>query len=46
VEELGEPGVAQLREIYLYAHFRNTVSAALVEEFARPVPAARAVARS
>jgi len=31
--ELGEPEVARLGEIYLYARFRNVVPAALVEEF-------------
>jgi protein-glutamine gamma-glutamyltransferase len=37
-ERLGEPGMAQLGEIYLYARFRNAVPAALVEEFDRLEP--------
>ena len=32
-EASGEPGVARLGEIYLYARFRNAVPAELVEEF-------------
>lgn len=32
-EELDEPGVARLGEIYLYARFRNAVPAEMVEEF-------------
>jgi hypothetical protein len=32
-ERLGEPGMARLGEIYLYARFRDAVPAALVEEF-------------
>jgi hypothetical protein len=39
-EELGEPGVARLGEIYLYARFRNAVPADLVEEFDALEPAA------
>ncbi len=42
-EELGEPGVARLGEIYLYARFRDAVPAALAEEFDRLEPAALAV---
>ncbi|CAA9488428.1 MAG: FIG001454: Transglutaminase-like enzymes, putative cysteine proteases [uncultured Rubrobacteraceae bacterium] len=37
-EAAGEPGVARLGEIYLYARFRNAVPAALVEEFDRLEP--------
>ena len=32
-EELEEPALAQLDEIYLYAHFLNVLPTALVEEF-------------
>ena len=39
-EELGEPGVARLGEIYLYARFRNAVPAELVQEFGTLEPAA------
>ena len=41
-EELEEPGVARLGEIYLYARFRNAVPAALAEEFDRLEPEALA----
>ena len=37
-ERLGEPGMARLGEIYLYARFRDAVPAALVEEFNRLEP--------
>jgi protein-glutamine gamma-glutamyltransferase len=39
-ERLGEPGMARLGEIYLYARFRDAVPAALVEEFDRLEPVA------
>jgi hypothetical protein len=39
-EELGEPGMERLGEIYLYARFRNAVPADLVEEFGALEPAA------
>ncbi len=39
-EELGEPGVARLGEIYLYTHLRNAVPTELVEEFGALEPAA------
>jgi hypothetical protein len=39
-ERLGEPGMARLGEIYLYARFRDAVPAALVEEFDRLEPEA------
>ncbi len=39
-EELREPAVERLGEIYLYARFRNAVPAELVEEFGRLEPAA------
>src|SRR5215211_1463574 len=41
-ERLGEPGMARLGEIYLYARFRDAVPAVLVEEFDRLEPAALA----
>ena len=41
-EELDEPGVARLGELYLYARFRNAVPAGLVEEFDRLEPEALA----
>ena len=41
-EEVGEPGMAWLGEIYLYARFRHSVPAALVEEFDRLQPIALA----
>src|SRR5215211_3101201 len=37
-ERLGDPGVARLGEIYLYARFRDAVPAILVEEFDRLEP--------
>ena len=39
-EASGEPGVARLGEIYLYARFRNAVPAELIEEFDRLEPIA------
>jgi transglutaminase-like putative cysteine protease len=39
---LGEPGMARLGEIYLYARFRGAVPAALAEEFDRLEPTALA----
>jgi len=39
-DETGEPAVARLGEIYLYARFRDAVPAALVEEFDRLEPEA------
>jgi hypothetical protein len=39
-ERLGEPGMARLGDIYLYARFRDAVPAALVEEFHRLEPGA------
>ncbi len=39
-EVSGEPGVARLGEIYLYARFRNAVPVELVEEFDRLEPVA------
>ena len=39
---MGEPGMARLGEIYLYARFRDAVPAALVEEFDRLEPSALA----
>jgi hypothetical protein len=41
-ERLGEPEMARLGEIYLYARFRDAVPATLVEEFDRLEPAALA----
>ncbi len=41
-EELCEPGVARLGEIYLYARFRNAVPAEMSEEFDRLEPDALA----
>ena len=41
-ERLGEPGMARLGEIYLYARFRNAVPVTLVEEFDRLEPEALA----
>jgi hypothetical protein len=41
-KRLGEPGVARLGEIYLYARFRDAVPAALAEEFDRLEPTALA----
>jgi hypothetical protein len=38
-ERLGEPGMARLGEIYLYARFRDAVPVALVEEFDHLEPA-------
>ncbi|MDP8946799.1 MAG: DUF3488 and transglutaminase-like domain-containing protein [Actinomycetota bacterium] len=38
-ERLGEPAMARLGEIYLYARFRDAVPAALVEEFDHLEPA-------
>lgn len=38
-EQIGEPGMARLGEIYLYARFRDAVPASLVEEFDRLEPA-------
>jgi hypothetical protein len=43
-EQLGEPRMARLGEIYLYARFRDAVPAALVEEFDRLEPAVIAAA--
>jgi hypothetical protein len=43
-EQLGEPQMARLGEIYLYARFRDAVPAALVEEFDRLEPAVLAAA--
>ena len=43
-EEIDDPGVARLGEIYLYARFRNAVPVALVEEFDRLEPEALAAA--
>jgi hypothetical protein len=37
-DEVGEPAVARLGEIYLYARFRDAVPLALVEEFDRLEP--------
>jgi hypothetical protein len=37
-EQLGEPGMARLGEIYLHARFRDAVPAALVDEFDRLEP--------
>jgi hypothetical protein len=37
-QRLGEPGMARLGEIYLYARFRDAVPAALVEEFGHLEP--------
>jgi hypothetical protein len=37
-QRLGEPGMARLGEIYLYARFRDAVPATLVEEFDRLEP--------
>lgn len=42
-EALGEPRVARLGEIYIYARFRDTVPATLVEEFDRTEPGVLAV---
>jgi hypothetical protein len=39
-QRLGEPGMARLGEIYLYARFRDAVPATLVEEFDRLEPGA------
>ncbi len=39
-DELDEPGVRRLGEIYLYARFRDSLPAALVEEFDRLEPVA------
>jgi protein-glutamine gamma-glutamyltransferase len=39
-ERLGEPALARLGEIYLYARFRDAVPATLVEEFDRLEPEA------
>jgi hypothetical protein len=44
-EETGEPSVARLGEIYLYARFRDEVPAELVEEFDRLEPRALASAK-
>jgi transglutaminase-like putative cysteine protease len=41
-KRLGEPGMARLGEIYLYARFRDTVPAVLAEEFDRLEPTALA----
>ena len=41
-DEVGEPTVARLGEIYLYARFRDAVPLALVEEFDRLEPEALA----
>ena len=41
-DDAGEPAVARLGEIYLYARFRDAVPAALVEEFDRLEPEALA----
>ncbi|MGI8909860.1 MAG: transglutaminase TgpA family protein [Rubrobacteraceae bacterium] len=41
-DEVGEPAVARLGEIYLYARFRDAVPLALVEEFDRLEPEALA----
>ena len=41
-EELNEPAIARLGEIYFYARFRDAVPAALVEEFDRLEPQALA----
>ncbi len=39
-EELDEPGVARIGEIYLYARFRDAVPAEMIEEFDRLEPGA------
>jgi len=44
-EEVGEPAVARLGEIYLYARFRDAVPAALVGEFDRLEPEALAAVK-
>jgi protein-glutamine gamma-glutamyltransferase len=44
-EELGEPSVARLGELYLYARFRNAVPTELVEEFGALEPAALRAAK-
>lgn len=41
-ETVGNPSIARLGEIYLYARFRDAVPAALVEEFDHLEPAALA----
>ena len=45
-EELNEPAIAHLGEIYFYARFRDAVPAALVEEFDRLEPQALAAIES